>query len=84
MKKNTTLKLDKLEFKPERLREARLRAFPQCEYSLRRVATEIFNIAPQRLSMYELGNDNPQPTMLLRMCAAYGITDPMYLAGAGK
>ena len=77
MAKHTRLDLDKLEFDSMKLRQARLRAFP--DRSMRQVAREIFNVAPQSLSMWELGNTPMPPTMLLRMCAAYNITDPMYL-----
>jgi transcriptional regulator with XRE-family HTH domain len=64
-------KIHELVFEPQKLKEARLKKFP--DMSGRRVALELLEIAPQRLSEYELGNDNPPPTMLARLCALYGV-----------
>ncbi|HYE72342.1 MAG TPA: helix-turn-helix transcriptional regulator [Blastocatellia bacterium] len=63
--------IQNIEFDPSKLREARERKFP--EMSQRQVAINALGIDPQRLSAYELGKDNPTPTMLARMCALYKV-----------
>jgi transcriptional regulator with XRE-family HTH domain len=65
--------LQTLVFAPQKLRDARLRRFPAPEWSLRRVAKELLNIAPQTLSEYELGKCSPGPSLLARMCVLYEV-----------
>lgn len=65
-----------LVFVPQKLREARLRKFPEPEWSLRRVARDfhgIIGVTPQTLSEYELGTSRPTPDKLLNLCALYGV-----------
>jgi len=65
--------LQALVFAPQKFRDARLRRFPAPEWSLRRVAKELLNIAPQTLSQYELGKSIPGAILLARMCVLYNV-----------
>jgi transcriptional regulator with XRE-family HTH domain len=60
-----------LVFDHNKLREARIRKFP--DKSMSSVASDLLQISPQRLHRYETGEDNPTPTTLAQMCALYGI-----------
>ena len=55
-----------IRFSPDKLRDARLAAFP--DISLSRFARDVLGITPQRVSAYETGKDNPSPTMLAQLC----------------
>jgi transcriptional regulator with XRE-family HTH domain len=69
----TIEQLQALVFAPQKLRDARLRSFPAPEWSLRRVAKELLNIAPQTLSQYETGRSVPGAILLARMCVLYNV-----------
>lgn len=68
--------LKNLVFVPQKLRDARLRKFPEKEWSLRRIArdfNDILGVTPQTLSDYEIGKACPKPDRLAKLCALYEI-----------
>lgn len=60
------INVEKVHFSPSKLRAAREAAFPGM--SLRQFAKQVVKLRPAQISAYELGQYNPPPDALVRLC----------------
>ena len=58
--------VENIRFSPSKLRAAREAAFPGM--SLRQFAKQVAKLRPAQISAYELGQYNPPPDALVRLC----------------
>lgn len=72
MNRKIVEKVSRVEFDPQRLRQARKRAFP--DLTMEEVGRTLFGLKKQNMSHYETGFSRPDPTTLLKMLIAYNVS----------